>query len=215
MPGIALDGSEDLPFNDDRTPVKLGMCPFCYEPATHMAKNPEGTRFCKNGHKWPNYMSLLAIPSSARSTEPIDPQYTQYGLCPDCGKPGVIRARDIEGTTHCKAGHTWKANQMKQNVENPVDQKQNSPYSTQQLIAKIESAVKTSAHNARENAAYGGSMGDGGAHHMEDKLKHWLDGIKFAQTGVTETYKSMVEQFKREQDPDYQTWLTLNEKFGK
>lgn len=220
MPGVSMDGSEDLPYipDDDRTPVKLGMCPFCFEPATHMAKNPEGTRFCKNGHKWPHRMSLLAVPSHSRSTEPTDPQYFVYGLCPECGKPGTIRARDIEGTTHCKAGHTWKTHPVKQNQQseqNVVDQKQNVAYHVQQVVSRIEAAVKTSAHNARENAAYAGSFGDGGASQMEDKLKYWLDGIRFAQTGETESYKSMVEQFKREQDPEYQTWLKLNEKFGK
>lgn len=217
MPGVSMDGSEDLPYipDDDRTPVKLGMCPFCFFPATHMAKNPEGTRFCKNGHKWPNYMSLLAMTSSQRSTEPTDPQYTVYGLCPTCGCAGTARARDIEGTTHCKNGHTWKANESKQNVENPVDQKQNSPYDSSQLIEKIKSTVKQSAETARENAGYAGSWGDGGASQMEEKLKHWLDGFRFAQTGQTEVYKHLVDQFKKERDPDYQKWLELKEKFGK
>lgn len=214
MPRIAMDGSEDLSSDYDLN-QKLGMCPFCFHPAHRMEKNPEGTRYCKNGHKWPNYMSLPAIPSNARSTEPTDPQYTAYGLCPTCGKAGVIRARDMKGTTHCKAGHTWEANQMKQNVEKPVDQKQNALYDVSQLVRQIEAAVKKSAHSARENAAYAGSFGDGGASQMEDKLRYWLDGIKFAQTGETTTYKSMVDQFKREQDPEYQTWLKLKEKFGK
>lgn len=153
MSGMAIGGSVDLPFDDDRTPVKLGMCPFCFLPATHMAKNPEGTRFCKNGHKWPNSMSLPAIPSSARSTEPTDPQYTVYGLCPKCGCAGILRSRDIEGTTYCKLGHKWNASELKQNLQSeqkPVDQKQNGVYSTQQELVK---SVLTEIRSIRDQLA--------------------------------------------------------------
>ncbi len=30
-----------------------------------------------------------------------------YGLCPECGSPGVFKARDFVGTTRCANGHQW------------------------------------------------------------------------------------------------------------
>lgn len=208
MPGIAMDGSEDLP--NDNTPAVKGdpitRCPTCYELGVRQDKSFERRTYCIAGHSWPHALGLLAKPFGF--AEP-----NMYGLCPTCNEPGVLRARDMEGTTHCKAGHTWKAHPLKLE-QKPVDPKQNQLYDTGNLIQIIKQKVEASAKNAREDAGYSGSWTDGGASRMEEKLKHWLDGIRFAQTGETDIYKAIVKDFKDTQDPEYQAWLRLNQKFG-
>jgi hypothetical protein len=221
MPGIAMDGSEDLPnrFISDQ-PTHLGMCPFCYEVATHMAKDMVGTRFCRNGHKWPHAHSLLAIPSNARPRK-APAENCIYGRCPTCDEPGVIGARDIAGTSWCKNDHEWT-----RYPRLPVQQTEQKPLATEQkpvydsshaikLAKEIENVVVTSAGKARDDAAYGGSHGDGGASRSIELLKYWLDGIEFAQTGKTTVYKSLAQKIEQEKDPDYAEWLRLNEKFAK
>lgn len=214
MPGIALDGSEDLPNRFIVDKPKLGMCPFCYEMATHMNKDMVGTHFCKNGHKWENAYSLLAIPSNARPRKAPAENCT-YGRCPTCDEQGVNGARDIAGTSWCKNNHEWERYPMKQK---PVATEQNPVYDSShaiKLAKEIENVVVTSAGKVRDDAAYGGSHGDGGASRSIELLKYWLDGIEFAKTGKTTVYKSLAQKIEQEKDPEYQEWLRLNEKFTK
>ena len=156
MPGIAMDGSEDLPnrFISD-TPTRLGICPFCYECATHMNKDMVGTHFCKNGHKWESAYSLLAIPSNAYPRI-APPENCIYGVCPTCSLPGILRARDVEGTTHCRNGHEWKTHPVKMNQfkerlmpfeQKPLATEQKPVYDPshqviQDLLKQIESLTK-------------------------------------------------------------------------
>jgi hypothetical protein len=37
------------------------------------------------------------------------PETAVYGYCPTCGRPGIVRARDMVGTTACENGHEWEA----------------------------------------------------------------------------------------------------------
>jgi hypothetical protein len=154
MPGIAGDGSEDLPnrFIEDK-PKLLGICPFCYAIADRMAKNMEGTRYCKNGHMWPNAYSLLAIPSSARPRH-APAENCIYGRCPTCDEMGASRARDIRGTTNCKNGHVWEAYPIKQNAQTeqkPLATEQklgyHVPYQVMQDILKQLDDLKTIVTN--------------------------------------------------------------------
>lgn len=215
MPGIANDGSEDLP--NDRDQNALGCCPFCYEQAHSVAKDMVATHYCKNGHKWERARSLLAITSSARPI-PAPPENCVYGVCPTCGDPGVARARDIEGTTNCKNGHEWKTHPIKQN---PIATEQKPVYDSPtqgvnvKLVNHIKDVVAKAAHRAREDAGYGGRHDDGGASRSLERLKFWLDGIEYTKTGKTVVYKTIATDFERATDPDYQTYLRLQEKFGK
>ena len=36
-----------------------------------------------------------------------------YGLCPECGKPGVTRERRIDGNDKCSSGHVYKSTNAK------------------------------------------------------------------------------------------------------
>lgn len=143
MPGIALDGSEDLPKEES-----LGICPFCYREATRMAKDMVGTRFCIAGHQWLPAMSLLAVPHNQIPRDaPAENCY--YGKCSTCNQPGVARYRDGVGTTLCINGHTWVPKQVppKNNETKPIATEQNSGYDsphqpTQQVTDLIESLTK-------------------------------------------------------------------------
>lgn len=217
MPGIALDGSEDLPNID---PNALGFCPFCYKQAYSVAKDMVGTHHCRNGHKWAQRNSVLAIPSNARPLKAI-PENCVYGACPKCREPGIRRARDMVGTTWCKNDHTFSAAESLTKTEQiSIATEQNPVYDSPtqgenvKLTQHIMDVVTKAAHQAREDAGYGGRHDDGGASQKLERLGCWLDGIKYAKTGKTEVYKTIVTDFERSIDPEYETWLRLQEKFG-
>ena len=219
MPGIASDGSEDLPNVFD--PNALGFCPYCYEVATAVAKDMVGTHHCRNGHKWERAYSMLAVSGSARSRK-APPENCLYGACPKCLEPGISRARDMVGTTYCKNGHTFSAAEaITKTEQKPIATEQKPVYDSPtqgenvKLTNHIKDVVEKAAHQAREDAAYGGSHSDGGAGQKLERLKYWLDGIEYAKTGKTTVYKSVLTDFERATDPDYQTYLRLQEKFGK
>jgi hypothetical protein len=83
------------------------------------------------------------------------------------------------------------------------------------LLVAIKESVARSAAEARDDAGYGGRMDDGGASNMEERLKYWLDGIKFASTGNTEVYSSIAKRLDKETDPEYKDYKRLKEKFEK
>lgn len=68
------------------------------------------------------------------------------------------------------------------------------------------------AYNRRNNAAFAGSHGDGGCAEIVRELTIWIDG----QNGTapsTGTLAVVNQQFIRDNDPDYQTYLELKKKF--
>lgn len=114
----------------DKSKGKLGICPFCYTPATHVAKDMVGTRYCVTGHNWLPAMSLLAVPHNPIPRDaPVE--NCTYGKCPICYQPGIKRYRDGVGTTFCKDNHSWvpKAKPTSQNNETkPIATEQNPVY---------------------------------------------------------------------------------------
>ncbi len=83
------------------------------------------------------------------------------------------------------------------------------------LLVAIKESVAHSAAVARDDSGYGGRMDDAVASLMEEKLKYWLDGIKFAATGATEVYSSIAKRLEKETDPEYEDYKRLKEKFEK
>lgn len=160
MPGIAMDGSEDLPSYTGHSHGS-GICPWCFESASHEAKDFDRTQFCKNGHKWAWCRGCLAIPSNARRTEPIDPNDTVYGLCPKCGCAGVIRARDLEGTTWCANNHEWKNHPIES--YSGVALEQNTQYSLSPEAKDILKSLLTELEGVRTQI-----------NQIEDSVKRWL-----------------------------------------
>ena len=81
-------------------------------------------------------------------------------------------------------------------------------------IELIKVAIAKSAHSARENASYSGTWGDGGAAAAEERLQVWLDGINYANTGVTNVYGDLLKREVERLDPEYAEYLRLKDKFG-
>lgn len=77
----------------------------------------------------------------------------------------------------------------------------------------IVRTVDQSAKSAEENAGYAGSMHDGGASTMRNRLEYWLDGIEFAQTGKSNKYGDIIRRYEVQQDPDWEEYNRLKEKF--
>jgi len=84
-----------------------------------------------------------------------------------------------------------------------------------EIMAEIEKRVKESAEARRQDAGMSGSMSDGGASESINKLNTWLDGINFAKTGTSNTYRELIQTIENEVDPDYIEYQRLKEKFEK
>lgn len=80
-------------------------------------------------------------------------------------------------------------------------------------VQHIQEVVTQVAEQARDNAGYAGSHGDGGASHQEECLRVWLDGINFAMTGKTQLYKEILKKRDLGRDPDYSQYLLLKARF--
>lgn len=81
------------------------------------------------------------------------------------------------------------------------------------LVDFIRENIKNQARQLAENASFSGEMGDGGASRLEDKLAYWIDGIQFASTGKTIVFSTLVDQFNKERDPEYNEYLRLKARF--
>lgn len=77
----------------------------------------------------------------------------------------------------------------------------------------IKKSVEDAANKLKEDAALSGSLGDGGAYQMKERLKYFVDGYNFATTGKTVMYNSVVSFHEKMNDPEYAEFLRLKEKF--
>lgn len=77
-------------------------------------------------------------------------------------------------------------------------------------IDKIMDKVLENAEKVRMDAAYGGHHHDGGASDMETQVLFY----KYGETGVVPPeWETYVKQVNREEDPDYEVYLKLKDKF--
>lgn len=86
---------------------------------------------------------------------------------------------------------------------------------TNPKLKLIIDSVLTSAANASLNAGYSGSWSDGGASNSVNALKGFLEGYSFALGSNAGDYQEILDNHAREQDPEYQKFLELSEKFKK
>lgn len=89
-------------------------------------------------------------------------------------------------------------------------------YLADELVAIAEVIILQAAEK-RLGAGYSGSRDDGGSGRMMEKLHTYLEGVMTGLANdVTETspYGYILKELKKKQDPDYQLYLTLKEKFG-
>lgn len=77
-------------------------------------------------------------------------------------------------------------------------------------IETIMQKVLTEAHNARENAGYSGSWGDGGAGILEAQVQFY----RYGQQGIVPPeWQKHAEQARKEADPEYSEYQRLRGKF--
>lgn len=67
------------------------------------------------------------------------------------------------------------------------------------------------AHEKRENAAYSGSMSDNGASVLEKEVEVYRAAL---ERRTPECWEQYLREFNRLHDPEYQTYLRLQQKFG-
>lgn len=80
----------------------------------------------------------------------------------------------------------------------------------EELVNYIEKRVNDLADDLEMNAAYGGSMSDGGASRKRENLEFWLSGVR---QDVPKQYAQLVKEFESKKDPEYQKYLELKKKF--
>ena len=81
-------------------------------------------------------------------------------------------------------------------------------------IKKIEETIE----KMKVDAAWSGSMTDGGASHLQNKLDIFTtmwDKTNLAEFRIPRFIKPYIEAAEREEDPEYQNFLRLKSKFEK
>lgn len=79
-----------------------------------------------------------------------------------------------------------------------------------ELVNYIEKRVNDLADDLEMNAAYSGSMSDGGASRKREDLKLWLSGVR---QEVPKQYAQLANKFESKKDAEYQKYLELKKKF--
>lgn len=79
-----------------------------------------------------------------------------------------------------------------------------------ELVYYIEKRVNDLADDLEMNAAYSGSMSDGGASRKRENLEFWLSGVR---QDVPKQYAQLADEFERKKDPEYEKYLELKKKF--
>lgn len=79
-----------------------------------------------------------------------------------------------------------------------------------ELVNYIEKRVKDLADDLEMNAAYSGSMSDGGASRKRENLEFWISGIR---QEIPKQYAQLADEFERKKDPEYEKYLELKKKF--
>jgi hypothetical protein len=78
-------------------------------------------------------------------------------------------------------------------------------------IETIIQKVLKAAGDARDNAGYSGSHGDGGASGMEAGVAFYRAGMRGV---LPDAWKAYAKEVLRESDPEYSAYLRLHKKFG-
>ena len=82
---------------------------------------------------------------------------------------------------------------------------------TMKYAKQIEQAVRDEAAQLRQDAGYAGEWGDRGATELLDQLEAWLAGLRGE---VPKVFKAVADTIHKKNDPDWQTYLRLKNKFG-
>ena len=83
---------------------------------------------------------------------------------------------------------------------------------SEQFIKDFGKFYLNKAAVTRRNAGLSGMQHDGGASIMEREWELFLTG--FNRQPLPERFDKHIQEFEREQDPEYVEYLRLQEKFG-
>lgn len=81
---------------------------------------------------------------------------------------------------------------------------------TQDQLAFITWCLEN-AEERRSNAGYSGSMGDNGAHDLENRIQAWDAGLRGV---IPECLKCEHQTYLKETDPEWEILKRLGSKFG-
>lgn len=85
--------------------------------------------------------------------------------------------------------------------------------STNPVLRAIAETISSKAAQKAISAGYNGAMDDGGGSADIQILNAFLDGVTFAETGVTNKYKDINKKVLNSLDKDYEKYLELKAKF--
>jgi hypothetical protein len=77
---------------------------------------------------------------------------------------------------------------------------------------KVAARVRREGLDLKENAAYGGEHGDGGGGALIAQADAFEAGLR---GGIPNSWDHYLAAVRREEDPEYATYLKLQAKFGK
>ena len=80
-------------------------------------------------------------------------------------------------------------------------------------LKALYEAVVSSAAERSLNAGYSGSWDDGGAGQSVREFKTFLDGVQYMTNGNAGKYQEILNKLRRAEDPEYNKYLELKEKF--
>jgi hypothetical protein len=83
---------------------------------------------------------------------------------------------------------------------------------TQEFLNYVSGRLRSEAYNARENAGWSGSYGDGGASSIESSIEMYEKGFR---KEIPEGWKEYLEDFEKSKDPEYSKYIQLKNKFEK
>ena len=83
---------------------------------------------------------------------------------------------------------------------------------TDDEIDKIVQKVKVRAEGKRQNAGFAGEWGDGGASRDLDILAAWCAGLNRT---VPRQFLGVLEDLRKDADPEYAEYLRLKSRFEK
>jgi hypothetical protein len=80
-----------------------------------------------------------------------------------------------------------------------------------QSMEKFLAFLLAQARIKRDNAAYGGAMNDGGASQIENEVEVYRAAL---ERKTPPCWEGFLREFNRQHDPEYETYLRLQQKFG-
>lgn len=79
-------------------------------------------------------------------------------------------------------------------------------------FTKVFKLIEKRAHEAEVGAGYGGEYGDRGASRLRELVEYFKYGL---ESKLPPAWQEYDDEVKRVEDPEWETFLRLKNKFGK